>query len=67
MHGKTSLIVMYVKLTAVFYSSLDELVRDGVNGLVFRDADQLASQLEVWTIAPVASFYTNNITSHRVY
>lgn len=27
--------------------SLDELVKDGVNGLVFRDAEQLAAQLEV--------------------
>lgn len=27
--------------------SLDELVRDGVNGLVFKDASQLAEQFTV--------------------
>ena len=27
--------------------SLDELVKDGVNGLVFHNAEQLATQLEV--------------------
>ena len=27
--------------------SLDELVKDGVNGLVFQDAEQLALQMEV--------------------
>lgn len=27
--------------------SLDELVKDGVNGLVFENAEQLAKQLEV--------------------
>lgn len=29
--------------------SLDELVKDGKNGLVFKDAAQLAEQLEVGT------------------
>lgn len=27
--------------------SLDELVKDGVNGLVFKNAQQLATQIEV--------------------
>ena len=35
-----------IKLTYM-HCSLDELVKDGVNGLVFNNADQLAAQLEV--------------------
>lgn len=33
--------------TLIFPCSLDELVKDSVNGLVFHDAQQLATQLEV--------------------
>ena len=33
-------------------SSLDELVKDSINGLVFYNAEQLAAQLEVRVLPP---------------
>ena len=42
--------------TAPFYS-LDELVRDGVNGLVFHNAPQLALQLSVSPISFSVLFF----------
>ena len=32
---------------SAIFASLHELVKDGVNGLIFHDAEQLARQLEV--------------------
>lgn len=42
---------MLVGLT-VLLSSLGELVKDGVNGLVFKTPDELADQMEVYNISP---------------
>lgn len=44
--------------------SLGELVKDGVNGLVFRNAEQLASQLEVRSAFILAR--TPNSSSHSI-
>lgn len=39
-------------------ASLDELVKDGRNGLVFNNAEQLASQLEVRLLLIAANMFT---------
>ena len=46
-HGEHNPAVSVLCLRAQPLVSLDELVKDGVNGLVFHNAEQLAAQLEV--------------------
>ena len=35
-------------VAAVHYNCVDELVKDGINGVVFRDSDELADALVSW-------------------
>ena len=51
-HGQSFLVSLLVRLTTNPPCSLDELVKDGVNGLVFHDAEQLAAQLEASCLVP---------------
>lgn len=44
--------------------SLDELVKDGVNGLVFENAEQLAKQLEVRVSSSIPSALLDGIDTH---
>ena len=41
----------------LIFCSLHELVKDGLNGLVFKNATQLASQLEVGCLHPLDSCF----------